>query len=511
MKAKDTVLLSILLLLKFILQYTLIDAAYDLHRDEYLHLDQANHLAWGFHSVPPFTSWLSVLIQALGNGVFWVKFFPALFGALTLMVVWRAIAYLGGDLAAKLLGGFGVLFSVLLRLNTLYQPNSFDVLCWTLVFYCLIRYLKEEQIHYLYGIAIVLAIGFLNKYNLAFLIMGLLPALLLTSQRRVFMRRELYLAGVLALLIILPNLVWQYLNGFPVLHHMNELATTQLVNVSRLSFLSTQPLFFMGSIVVMLAGLLALWIYPPFKNFRALFWVLVIVLAMYTYLRAKDYYAIGLYPIFIALGAVYLSTLLRQWWGKVAYTLLLLSPLLYFGYTYNFLYPNKSPEYIISHQDQYREMGLLRWEDGKEHHLPQDFADMLGWQELAQKLDVVYADLDRQEATLVLCDNYGQAGAVNFYGRQGIKAVSFNADYVGWFELEQPYSQLIRVISARVLEDEFQETARYFKKAYVADSISNSYAREYGTAICVFHNTDLDINLVIKQEVEERLLSRRQK
>ena len=113
MKPKDTALLILLVLTKFILQYVLIDAAYDLHRDEYLHLDQANHLAWGFHSVPPFTSWVSWLILLLGNGVFWVKFFPALFGALTLVVVWRSIDYLGGGTRAKLLGGFGVLFSVL--------------------------------------------------------------------------------------------------------------------------------------------------------------------------------------------------------------------------------------------------------------------------------------------------------------------------------------------------------------------------------------------------------------
>ena len=361
MKTKDTALLVLLVMAKFILQYVLIDSTYDLHRDEYLHLDQASHLAWGFHSVPPFTSWVSWLIQLLGNGVFWVKFFPALFGALTLVVVWRTVNYLGGDLRAKLLAGFGVLFSVLLRLNTLYQPNSFDVLCWTLVLYFLIRYLKDEQARYLYGLAVALALGFLNKYNMAFLILGLLPALLLSPQRRLFLRRELYLAGALALLLVLPNLIWQYQNGFPVLHHMNELATTQLVNVNRFTFLSTQPLFFLGSLLVILAGLWSLWYYQPFRPFRSLFWTLIIVLVLYTWLRAKDYYAIGLYPVFIALGSVYLSSWLRQKWGHAVYLVLLLSPLVYFAYTYDVLYPNKKPEHIFANQSRYRDMGLLRW------------------------------------------------------------------------------------------------------------------------------------------------------
>ncbi|MCU4156719.1 glycosyltransferase family 39 protein [Carboxylicivirga sp. A043] len=509
MKAKDTILLLLLVLAKFILQYTLIDGAYDLHRDEYLHLDQANHLAWGYHSVPPFTSWISLVIKFLGNGVFWVKFFPALFGALTLMVVWRSIKYLGGDLRAKLLGGFGVLFSVLLRLNTLYQPNSFDVLCWTLVSYFLIRYLKDEQPKYLYALAIVLAFGFLNKYNMAFLMLGLLPALLLSPQRTIFLRRELYLAGGLALLLVAPNLIWQYQNGFPVLHHMNELASTQLINVNRLTFLSTQPLFFTGSLFVIVAGLWSLWFYKPFNKFRSLFWLMIIVLTLYTYLKAKDYYAIGLYPIYIAVGSVYISRWFRQRWGQMAYAFLLASPIFYFVYTYDVLYPNKTPEYIMTNQSRYKEMGLLRWEDGKDHELPQDFADMLGWQELAQKLDAVHSHLDNQPSTLVLCDNYGQAGAVNFYGRQGIRAVSFNADYVNWFELEKPYTQLVRVISASVVEEEFRETAQYFNVAYVADSIANSYAREYGASICVFQDTDVNINEVIRQEVEERQLSRK--
>ncbi|MBR8536872.1 glycosyltransferase family 39 protein [Carboxylicivirga sediminis] len=508
MKRKDTLLLLLLVLAKFILQYALIDATYDLHRDEFLHLDQANHLAWGYHSVPPLTSWLSWVIKLLGNGVFWVKFFPALFGALTLVVVWRSIGYLGGDLRAKLLGGFGVLFSVLLRLNTLYQPNSFDILSWTLVFYCLIRYLKDEQARYLYALAVALALGFLNKYNMVFLMLGLLPALLLSGQRTLFLRKELYLAGGLALVLVMPNLIWQYQNGFPVIHHMNELAATQLVNVKRFTFLSTQPLFFTGSLFVMLAGLWALWFYQPFSKLRSLFWTMIIVLSLYTWLKAKDYYAIGLYPIYIALGAVYVSSWLRQRWGQVVYVLLLASPVVYFAYTYDVLYPNKTPEYIVANHNRYQEMGVLRWEDGKDHELPQDFADMLGWHELAQKLDSVYASLDNPSSTLVLCDNYGQAGAVNFYGREGIRAASFNADYVNWFELDQPYTQLIRVITASAVKEEFAETAQYFNVAYVADSIANPFAREFGTSICVFQGTAVNINAIIKQEVEERQLSR---
>jgi hypothetical protein len=88
---------------------------------------------------------------------------------------------------------------------------------------------------------------------------------------------------------------------------------------------------------------------------------------------------------------------------------------------------------------------LLRWEDGKDHSLPQDFADMLGWKELAQKVDKEYSKLSKSGKTLVLCDNYGQAGAINYYSNKKVRAVSFNADYLNWFDLSEKYSNVIRV------------------------------------------------------------------
>jgi len=235
-----------LILLKFILQYLLIDPVYELHRDEFLHLDQARHLAWGYTSVPPVTSWISYLIRLLGNDIFWIKFFPALFGALTMLVVWKTIEELKGGWFALTLGAISVLFSILLRINTLYQPNSLDILSWTLLYFALVKYISTEKSNWLYWAAVIFALGFLNKYNMAFLILGLIPAILLTKHRQIFRNKHLYGAVALALLLISPNLIWQYQNNFPLIHHLNELAATQLVNVNRADFLKEQLLFFFG-------------------------------------------------------------------------------------------------------------------------------------------------------------------------------------------------------------------------------------------------------------------------
>ena len=499
--SRKTILLLSFILVKFTLQFVLISPEYELQRDEFLHLDQANHLAWGYVSVPPLTSWISCIILLLGNSLFWIRFFPALFGALTIVVVWKAIEELKGSWFALILGATCILFSALLRLNGLYQPNSLDILCWTTFYFIIIKYVNSENSKWFYVGMVVLAFGFLNKYNIVFLLIGLFPALIL-SKRIIFNNKHFYFSIVLFLLLILPNLIWQYNNNFPVYHHMQILAKTQLVNVNRWDFLKGQLLFFIGSLFVILASLYALLFYSPFKKYNFFFWSLVVTLLVFTFLKAKDYYAVGLYPIYIAFGAVYLETILKQDWKKYLQPIAILIPILFFIPMYRLIFPNKSPKYFANHSETYKKFGLLRWEDGKDHPLPQDYADMLGWKELAHKTDSIYAMLPAGEQTLILCDNYGQAGAINYYSKnKKCNAVSFNADYINWFRLDKKYTNLIRIKEFDNEDIEMKETSPYFKKSYVAGSITNTYAREHGTTIFVFEKAKIDINQRIKKEI----------
>lgn len=155
----------------------------------------------------------------VGHSVFWIKFFPALFGALTLAAVWKGIEVLGGNLYALVLGALAVTLSVIMRINILYQPNSFDILCWTFLCFSFIKYISSNNNKWLWIAAITFAIGFLNKYNIVFLLLGFLPAILLTRHRTIFKNPQFYLAVALSLVLISPNLIWQYQNNFPVVHH----------------------------------------------------------------------------------------------------------------------------------------------------------------------------------------------------------------------------------------------------------------------------------------------------
>ena len=128
--------------------------------------------------------------KAFGKFCFLDQIFPALFGALTTIVVWKTIEELGGNLFALILGATCVTFSVLFRLNTLYQPNSLDVLCWTLLYFFIIKYTNQQQFKWLYYASITFAFGFLNKYNIVFAAIGLLPAFIITPERKIFSNKS---------------------------------------------------------------------------------------------------------------------------------------------------------------------------------------------------------------------------------------------------------------------------------------------------------------------------------
>jgi len=352
--------------------------------------------------------------------------------------------------------------------------------------------------------ALVFALGFLNKYNFLFLLAGLFPAIALSPQRKLFAKKEFIQSALLALLLILPNIIWQCNNHFPVYDHMKELSERQLANIQRFDFFKEQLFYFIGSFLVILIAVYALLFYAPFKKYTFFVLAMTFTLSVFGYLRAKGYYAIGLYPIYISFGSVFMGEVLKEGWKRYLQFVIIAIPVLFFILFFHVFFSDQSPEYIVKNAKEYQELGFLRWEDGKDHSLPQDNADMLGWKELAFIVDSVYSKFPKNEQTLILCDNYGQAGAINYYARNiNHTAVSFNADYINWFNLNTRYDNLIRVKENDQKENELRTSSPFFSSAFIGGSVTNPLAREYGTTVFVFEKARIDIRNRIKQEIEK--------
>lgn len=494
--------LILIVFAKFILQYALVNPYYELHRDEFLHLDQSDHISFGFISLPPFTSIISKLIFLLGGGEFWVKFFPALAGALTIVTAWLITEELGGGIRAKLLVSLALLFSVLTRLNMLFQPNSVDILAWTLIFLALIRYFRRSDPKQLIYLAVFAAIGFYNKYNVVFLLTGIAAGIFLTSQRKILKQRHFWIAVLILAVLLIPNIIWQVRHDFPVIDHMRILKENQLDNNSGSGFLLSQIKIFFGSLPLIVIGITALLLYKPFRPYRFVAIAFITVLALFSVFRAKDYYALGIYPVIFAFAGIYLDKALGYRTATALISFLVIFNLALFAALARYVMPAMPPEQIIRNSKTFEKFGMLRWEDGKNHSLPQDFSDMTGWKEMADKALEAYRMIPEEEhaGTLVFCDNYGQTGALNYYNRGKMKeAYSFNTDYIYWLE-RIPYIKNV-ILVGEMTEDSI---AKMFTEYRQTGVVENQYAREKGTGIFLFTGADPAFTEFFYNEAERR-------
>src|SRR6185312_14618952 len=101
---KEKRILYTLAAIKFILPFLLQSSYYSLQRDEFLYLAEGHHMAWGYMEVPPLLSVFAWLTNIFGAGMFWVKLWPSLFGALTYLMVGKIILSFNGKWLALVLG-----------------------------------------------------------------------------------------------------------------------------------------------------------------------------------------------------------------------------------------------------------------------------------------------------------------------------------------------------------------------------------------------------------------------
>jgi Dolichyl-phosphate-mannose-protein mannosyltransferase len=478
--------LYLLALIKFILPFFLQNAVYEPHRDEFLYLAEGSHPAFGFMEVPPMISVFAWITQRLGNNLFWIKCWPSLIGSLNLILIGKIIISEGGKQFALFLLFCSFLFTAYLRVHFLFQPNCLEIFFYSLIAFGLIRYIQRSENKWLYITALGVGFGLLSKYSVAFYILSLLPALLLTKQRIIFLNKHLYYSLGLAFIIFLPNLIWQIMHHFPLIYHMHELTSTQLQYVPTADFLKDQLLMFLPCCFIWVTGFFYLLLNPKGRPYIFLCWAYLGVIAILLWFHGKNYYALGLYPVLFGFGSLAIErwTVNSRFFLRYVFSVFTVLLGIYFIFIgLPVMGPKKlAAFYVKTHA---RGKGILRWEDQQDHTLPQDFADMLGWDEMAQKTATAFHSLDssQQANTFIFCDNYGMAGAINYYRKKYHlpEAYSDNASFLYWIPDSLKFQNLVLVESD---PDEMQYGfIKEFSKAVMTDSVTNPYAREKGTAI----------------------------
>lgn len=488
--APNKIVIGLLAFVKFLIPFILIHPAFELQRDEYLYYQQGQHLDLGYLENPPLLSYLATISSWFGNAEWLVRFWPGFIGALTVIVTCLITARLGGKAFAQFLAGFGVITGAFLRIHILFQPNIIDIFFWTCSMYFLVKFNQTNNKKELLWLTICLALGWWSKYSIVFLIASIIIGLILTKHRKIFLQKNIYIAAGVALLIILPNVWWQYSHKWPLIHHMQELRETQLVHVNAMDFIKDQFLMLFPVLIIWIAGLIFFW---GNKTYRIFAWIYLSVILLLIFGSGKSYYALGIYPLLLAAGAmVWEKLFLVRVWVRFVIAAFVI------GLTIPFIpivLPTKSPEKLATFYKEkgVNKIGLLKWEDQKDHELPMDFADMLGWKELTELTEKFFYSLPDsiKVNTTIYGANYGHAGALKFYGKNDRfknLVISESGSFQLWINDQTYFKHLI------ILDDEVpdpnDEVIRHFGKVTIIDSVRNIYSRQFGDKIFFLENLD---------------------
>jgi len=426
-----------------LLLHFLTNGGYGYFRDELYYLACGEHLDWGYVDQAPLIAVVARAQRALlGDSLFATRFLPAVAGAALVFVTGLLVRELGGGRFAVVLACACVIVApAFLALHTLLTMNAFEPLCWTLGAYLVARALKTDGGGYWLWFGLVMGLGLENKHSTLVFGFAVVAGLLLTPARKFFLSKWLWVGGLIALLVFLPNILWQIRHDWPTVEVLRNADQNQNLPVSPLGFFKgqlelTHPLTF----PVWFAGLGFYLFTGAGRRFRALGWAYVVMFALMVALRAKVYYLLPVYPVLFAPGAVWFEGFFARLAGRRPLWRLLRPAsvaLLVAGgaLTAPLALPVLPVETLIRYQ---RALGLEapRTEKLRLADLPQHYADMHGWEEMTAEVARVYNSLPAGERArcAVFARNYGQAGAIDFFGaRYGLpKAIGKHQNYFLW-------------------------------------------------------------------------------
>jgi hypothetical protein len=418
---RSGLLLVIVIALIKLLAHLLTSNAYGYFRDEFYYIAASKRLALGYVDFPLFIAWLTAFVRAtLGESLLAPRLFPAIAGALIVLLTGLMARELGGGRFAQALAAAAALLApVFLAMHSMLTMDVFDQLWWVLAVFVVLKILKHDQPRWWLWFGLVAGLGLLTKVTILYLGLALMVGLLLTPARRYLVSKWLWLGGALAVVFLVPYLIWQVQNGWPTVEFWGTYAAGKTYPVTLLEFLLQQILVVHPfAFPLALVGLGGLLFAPALKPYRSLGWIYPVLFAIFAFQQAKNYFLAAAYPICFAAGAVMLERFaqgLRRGWVKPAYLALLIITGVLLAPT---ALPALSAEDYLAYTSALGRSAKPQTERLETGALPQHFADRFGWPELTETVVRVYKGLPPEDRTraCIFTSNYGEAGALEFFG-----------------------------------------------------------------------------------------------
>jgi hypothetical protein len=423
---------------KLLIQFAGI-SRYGFFRDELYYLACSEHLAWGYVDQPPLIAFVGWLARHLfGNSLVAARLFPVLAGAAVVRITGLFARELGGGRLAQFLAAAAILLApACLAFSSFLSMNAFEPLFWLLCAWLALRVVKGASPKLWLAFGVVAGIGIENKHTMLVFGFALVAGLLLSGEQRLFRSKWIWVGALAALVLFLPNLLWEARHGWPQIEVVRNAQRLKNLPVSPLRFLVEQVLFLHPlAMPLWVGGLVWYFREGEGRRFRFLGWAYLIVLAIFIFLGGKTYYALPAYPFLMAAGGVALEKFVetpKRRWLRIAYPVLLV---LGGVATIPFGVPVLSVDAFLRYSQAMPDSFRVRTERDAPVPLPQLYADMFGWDNMAATISGVYRRLPGPEraSCAILAGNYGEAGAIDYYGPDlGLpKAISGHNSYFYW-------------------------------------------------------------------------------
>lgn len=389
--------------------------------DEFYYIACANNPAFGYVDHPPLAPLILTVFQfVFGASLYAIRFLPALAEASAVFYSGILTKEIGGNKFAQLLAACSLAaMPVTVAFGGFYSMNAYEPLLAILLLIIIVKIIKTGNIKLWLYAGIIMGLGVMNKHTFAVFIIALLFALILSGKWKLLINRWFVLSGIIGLLIFLPNIIWQILNDFPSLEFYRNISADKNIYTPPIDFITGQIMQMSpSSFPIWLAGMFYLLISKPYKDYRFLS-VLFIVLFLFMMISGTsrpDRLAFA-YPAAFAGGSIFFANIITRYnaaWLKYVLIIFLFMGL---ALAVPIIVPYVNYETAKAHTEF---LGInTELERGKKPPLPQLLADRIGWEEKVKLVINAYNSLSDEEKkqTIIAAGNYGQAGAIELYGK----------------------------------------------------------------------------------------------
>ncbi|WP_254552213.1 glycosyltransferase family 39 protein [Kitasatospora sp. MMS16-BH015] len=367
---------------------------YGYHRDELYFLLAGRHLAWGYVDQPPLTPWLARLSElALGDSPLALRVLPALLAGVDVVLVALLAREFGGERRGQLLAAWATAGSAfVLATGHLLLTSSADLPASLGVLLLGLRLLRTGDGRWWLPLGAATGLALLNKDLVLLIGLALLAAVLVSGPRRALLSRWLPAGLALAVLVALPNLLWEAAHGWPQLTVANGI-TDKDGEQNRWLLLPLQLVLLSPAVVpLVLRGARRLRREPELSWARAYPLAYPLLLWLLSRFGGKAYYAVPLLLVLMAAGCAK-----PRGTGRVVTAGLLVGALVNVVITL----PVLPPKALVA----------VGW-------IYPEAAEQVGWPQLASAAARGWAQIppEQRDTAVLFAANYGEAGALARYG-----------------------------------------------------------------------------------------------